>query len=243
LKEILAIIPARAGSKGLIDKNIRDLLGHPLIAYSIKAALTAPSITRILVSTDSEEIAEIANTYGAETPFLRPSEISGDLSTDLEVFQHALKYLLEQENYIPDLVVQLRPTSPIRTQDLIETCIEKLSGSDCDSLRVVTKAFHTPYKMWKVTQENEAMRPLLTFDELNEPYNQPRQLLPEVFWQIGTLDVIRSNVILEENSMSGKKILPYIIAQDLAADIDDLNSFDTAAKILEKNTNCIKFDA
>ncbi len=241
MKEILAIIPARGGSKGLPNKNIRYLAGHPLIAYSIKAALDCPSITRVIVSTDSEKIAEIACKYGAEVPFLRPSGIADDLSTDLAVFQHALKWLKINENYVPNLVVQLRPTSPIRTISLIESCIEKLMNSDCDSLRVVTKAFHTPYKMWQITDDSLPMMPLLASENIKEPYNQPRQNLPEIYWQIGTLDVIRSGVIIDEHSMSGNKIMPYIISQDLAADIDDLKSFEHAEYLLNYN-DCIKFD-
>lgn len=241
MKKILAIIPARGDSKGLPNKNIRLLAGHPLIAYSIKAALDAPSITRVIVSTDSEKIGKIARQYGAETPFLRPKEISGDLSSDLEVFQHALNWLKTNGKYVPDLLVQLRPTSPIRTISLIETCIEKLINSDCDSLRVVTKAFHTPYKMWKISSGSKPMTPLLSIEKSHEAYNQPRQNLPEVYWQVGTLDVIKPHVIIEDDSMSGKKILPYIIPQEMAVDIDDLKSFDHAEHILN-NHDCIKFD-
>ncbi len=241
MKEILAIIPARGGSKGLPDKNIRPLAGHPLIAYSIKAALDSPSITRVIVSTDSEKIASMAKHYGAEVPFIRPNEISGDLSTDLEVFKHALDWLKINEEYVPDFIVQLRPTSPIRTVSLIESCIERLITSDCDSLRIVTKAFHTPYKMWQVSDENAPMTPLLEIADIAEPYNQPRQNLPDVYWQIGTLDVIKSSVIIKDHSMSGSKILPYIIPQELAADIDDLKSFEVAEYIL-KNKDCIKIE-
>ncbi|WP_255713707.1 cytidylyltransferase domain-containing protein [Dyadobacter sp. CY356] len=240
MKEILAIIPARGGSKGLPGKNIKLMAGYPLIAYSIKAALMSSSITRVIVSTDSGEIAEVARFYGAEVPFLRPSEFANDLSTDLEVFTHALEWLEINENYKPDLVIQFRPTSPIRFVHDIEICIHKMQSSDADSLRIVTPAFHTPFKMWVLDESSSQMQPLLQQDMIPESYNQPRQNLPQIYWQIGTLDVIRTEVITKQKSMSGLKILPYIIEQQFAIDIDDLESFHRAEEMILK-FNCIKF--
>ena len=112
--EVLAIIPARGGSKSIPRKNIVDFAGYPLIAYSIAAGLSAETVTRVIVSTDDVEIEEISRRYGAEAPFLRPDEHSQDLTPDLPVFQHALTWLIENEGYQPDIVVQLRPTSPFR---------------------------------------------------------------------------------------------------------------------------------
>ena len=113
-KEVLAIIPARGGSKGIPRKNIRPFAGYPLIAYSIAAGLQAKTVTRVIVTTDDDEIAEVARSYGAETPFLRPAELAQDLTTDLPVFQHALNWLASHEDYHPDVIVHLRPTSPVR---------------------------------------------------------------------------------------------------------------------------------
>ncbi len=240
--EVLAIIPARGGSKGLPGKNIRLLAGHPLIAYSIKAALDTPAISRVVVSTDAPEIAAVAVKYGAEVPFLRPEALAGDLSTDLEVFGHALRWLADREGYRPDLVVQLRPTSPIRFVHHLEACIGKLWTSEADSLRVVTEAFHTPYKMWTVEDADTPMQPLLPVPGLEESYNMPRQKLPKVYWQIGMLDVIRPPVILEQHSMSGRKILPFVVPQEIAVDIDDLRSLERAEAILA-GCDCIKFPA
>ncbi|MCF0056750.1 acylneuraminate cytidylyltransferase family protein [Dyadobacter sp. CY356] len=216
------------------------MAGYPLIAYSIKAALMSSSITRVIVSTDSGEIAEVARFYGAEVPFLRPSEFANDLSTDLEVFTHALEWLEINENYKPDLVIQFRPTSPIRFVHDIEICIHKMQSSDADSLRIVTPAFHTPFKMWVLDESSSQMQPLLQQDMIPESYNQPRQNLPQIYWQIGTLDVIRTEVITKQKSMSGLKILPYIIEQQFAIDIDDLESFHRAEEMILK-FNCIKF--
>lgn len=239
--EVLAIIPARGGSKGLPNKNILPLLEHPLIAYSIKAAQDASLVTRIIVSTDSEEIANVAKRYGAEVPFLRPDEFAQDLSTDIEVFEHALDWLKDNEGYRPDLVVQLRPTSPVREAKMIDKCIERLrNNQEADSLRVVTPSPITPYKMWFVENEERPLIPLLKIDVFDEPYNEPRQRLPKTYWQIGTLDVIKPYVITEQKSMSGKRILPFIVDNVFAIDIDELESFNKAGEVIQK-LNCVKF--
>lgn len=239
--DILAIIPARGGSKGLPGKNVRLLNGHPLIAYSILAAQQSKNISRVIVSTDSEEIAEVAKKYGAEVPFMRPAEYAQDLSTDLEVFQHALRYLEETENYKPELVVQLRPTSPIRFVKDINCCIEKMMHHiTADSLRIVTEAPITPYKMWTIDDTEQPMKPLLQVAGVLEPYNEPRQRLPKAYWQIGTLDVIKREVIMEHNSMSGRAILPHIVEQRFAIDIDDINSFIKAEDVMN-NHDCVQF--
>ena len=214
---------------------------HPLIAYSILAAKESKLITRITVNTDSEEIAETAKKYGAEIPFMRPADLGGDLSRDYEVFIHALEWFAENENYRPDFVVQLRPTSPVRMNSLIDSCLRRLTQSDADSIRVVTQSSYTPFKMWKVDDESQPMTPLLTLDGVNEPYNEPRQKLPAVYWQIGTLDVIRTSTITEKKSMSGSKILPFIIDPKYAIDIDDVTSFYKAEEVIQYS-DCIKFD-
>jgi len=240
--EILAIIPARGGSKGLPGKNIRLLSRHPLIAYSILAAQRSKYITRTIVSTDDENIAAVAKQYGAELPFRRPSEIAQDLSTDFEVFTHALQWLKENENFVPDYIVQLRPTSPVRLNGMIDACMRKmLEHPEADSLRIITEAPVTPYKMWLAENNETAMKPLLTLESADEPYNMPRQKLPKVYWQIGTLDIIKTKVITEMKMMSGKTILPHIVPSYLAVDIDDINSFEKATAAIAQY-DCIKFE-
>ena len=143
--ESLALIPARAGSKSIPNKNIQPFHGHPLLAYSIAAAQQADSVSRVIVSTDSEEIAAIAREYGAETPFLRPTEFAQDDTEDFPVFEHALNWLAENEDYHPDIVVQLRPTSPVRPSGLIDQAIATLlDHRDADSLRGVVLAGQNP---------------------------------------------------------------------------------------------------
>jgi CMP-N-acetylneuraminic acid synthetase len=189
--EILAIIPARGGSKGIPRKNIRNFAGYPLIAWSIAAAQQSEFVTRILVSTDDDEIATIARSCGAETPFLRPAEIAQDMTTDLPVFVHALHWLEEHENYHPVVVVQLRPTSPIRPRDCVDGAIRTLlAHPEADCVRGVVLAGQNPHKMWRLPDGDEApMKNLLMVDGIDEPYNAPRQILPPIYWQTGHLTV------------------------------------------------------
>lgn len=240
--EVLAIIPARGGSKGLKNKNILPANGHPLIAYSIQAGLVTTAITRTIVSTDSDSIAGIAKKYGAEVPFMRPEKYAQDLSTDFEVFYHALTWLRENENYLPECIIHLRPTTPVRKVDDIEVCIQKLLQSDADSLRVVSIAPHTPYKMWTIDKDTETLLPLLTVDGIPEPYNEPRQKLPKVYWHTGSLDIIRTTCILEKKSVTGKKILSHIMPEDLAVDIDYMEDFIKAEFMLQSKQGIIKFN-
>lgn len=224
----------------MINKNILPLLGHPLIAYSIKAGLDAVKIDRVIVSTDSAEIAAIAKSYGAEVPFMRPARFAQDMSTDMEVFKHALDWLGNNEEYVPDILVQLRPTSPVRFAAEIDLCIDKLISSNADSLRIVTPAPCTPYKMWRVNESDGLMEPLLKDENIKEPFNEPRQRLPKVYWQVGTLDVIRTSSIREKNSLSGNNILSHIISNELSVDIDDMIGFKKAEQVILHN-HCVQF--
>ena len=223
MTETLAIIPARGGSKGIPRKNIRDFAGYPLIAYSIAAAQQARSVTRVIVSTDDDEIAAVAREWGAETPFLRPAEFAQDNSTDLPLFQHALKWLAEHESYRPEVVVQLRPTSPLRPRDCVDRAVSTLlAHPDADSVRGVVPAGQNPHKMWRLTGEDAPMKNLLDVPGLTEPYNEPRQALPPVYWQTGHIDAIRVETILDKGSMSGGRIYPLVIDARYTVDIDNL---------------------
>lgn len=227
MTEILAIIPARGGSKGIPRKNIRNFAGYPLISYSIAAGLKSELVTRVIVSTDDDEIAEVAREYGAETPFMRPSVFAEDNTTDLPVFEHALAWLAENEDYHPDVVIQLRPTSPIRPLTCVDDAIRiLLANPAADSVRGVVPAGQNPHKMWRLPNgENAAMRNLLDVDGIAEPYNAPRQILPPVYWQTGHIDAIRPRAILEQKSMTGEKIFPLMIDPDYTVDIDNLSDW------------------
>jgi YrbI family 3-deoxy-D-manno-octulosonate 8-phosphate phosphatase len=219
--EVLALIPARGGSKGIPRKNIRPFAGFPLIAYSIEAGLRAETVTRVIVSTDDEEIASVARDCGAETPFLRPHEFAQDNSTDLPVFTQALGWLKAQEGYEPEIMVQLRPTSPIRPVSCVDDAVRKLvAHPEADSVRGVVPAGQNPHKMWVLGREGDPMKPLLQVPGLAEPFNAPRQLLPPVYWQTGHIDAIRVSSILKKDSLSCDTILPLILDGRYTVDID-----------------------
>ncbi len=219
--EVLAIIPARGGSKGIPRKNIRSFAGYPLIAYSIAAGLQAETVTRVLATTDDEEIAKVARQFGAETPFLRPAELAGDRTLDLPVFQHALTWLAEHENYHPEIVVHLRPTTPIRPPGLVDRAVRVLlEHPEADSARGIALAHQNPFKMWLMDNENTPIRSLIDVPGIEEPYNAPRQALPIAYAHTGLIDAIRPATILHLNSMSGKVILPVLHDQVYSADLD-----------------------
>jgi N-acylneuraminate cytidylyltransferase len=229
--EILALIPARGGSKTIPRKNIQPLAGNPLIAYSIAAGLQAQQVSRVIVSTDDEEIAEISRSYGAEVPFLRPTSLAQDETVDLPVFKHALEWLAENESYLPEIVVQLRPTSPLRPPDCVDRAIEiLLDNNNSDSIRGVIPSGQNPYKMWRISPEGN-LRPLIEND-FDEPYNMPRQELPQTYWQTGHIDAVRASTILEKGSMSGDIILPLIMDPRYAVDIDTAKDHEHAQWIL-----------
>jgi YrbI family 3-deoxy-D-manno-octulosonate 8-phosphate phosphatase len=223
MNDILALIPARGGSKGIPRKNIRSFAGYPLIAWSIVAAKRSELVTRVIVSTDDEEIATVAREWGAESPFLRPADLSQDKTTDLPVFEHALKWLEEVEGYRPEIVVQLRPTSPFRPNWMVDDAIRiLLDHKDADSVRGVVPAGQNPFKMWRFNGEDKPLNPLLEVDGIAEPYNAPRQVLPPVYWQTGHIDAIRVATILNKKSLTGDVIYPLVIDPKYTVDIDTL---------------------
>lgn len=224
--EVLALIPARGGSKGLPRKNIKSLGWYPLIGYSIAAALNAKLVNRTVVTTDDPEIGDLAREYGAEVPFIRPAEFAQDDTRDLPVFQHALKWFSEQEDYHPDIVVQLRPTSPFRPPELIDEAIQiLLNNTGATSVRGVVPSQQNPFKMWIIEPEG-SMVPLLE-TEFEEPFNMPRQELPPTFWQTGHIDVIKTETIIK-GSMSGQVVYAYQIDPRFSVDLDNLLDWQRA---------------
>ena len=218
--EVIAIIPARGGSKSIPHKNAQPFLGHPLLAYSIAAGLQAKNVSRVIVSTDDPSIAEIARQYKADVPFMRPAHISQDETLDFPVFEHALSWFAKQESYKPDIVVQLRPTSPLRPKELVDSAIETLiANKQADSARGVVPSGQNPYKMWKINSSGQLI-PLLKVKGISEPYNAARQNLPNTFWQTGHIDVIRASTILKKHSMSGDVVAPVLIDPRYTVDID-----------------------
>ncbi|MCZ7401013.1 MAG: acylneuraminate cytidylyltransferase family protein [Candidatus Methanoperedens sp.] len=226
--KVIAVIPARGGSKGVPRKNIKLLAGKPLIAYTIETALQSKSLDRVIVSTDDEEIAKIARQYGAEVPFMRPKELAGDTVPDLPVFKHALNNLEKSEGYRADLMVNLRPTAPLRTVDDIYNGVNKLINTNADSVRSVCKVEHHPYWMLKV--EGDRAFPLIEGEEEKYPR---RQDLPPIYRLNGAVDVSRRDNIIEKNTLYGKDMRVIIMDQARSIDIDTEIDFTIAEMIIK----------
>ncbi len=221
--EILALIPARSGSKGIKNKNIRMIRQKPLMAHSIEHALKSCYINRVIVSTDSKTYMQIALKYGAEVPFLRPEKYAQDDSLDIDVFRNVLMELQQKESYVPDIVVHLRPTYPIRNVEDIDNMIRLLVEKKADSVRCITPVKETAYKMWRENADG-TIYPVLC--DIKEAYNMPRQVLPQLYYQNACIDVIRTEVITKDHSMSGKKIIGYKMEDNF--DIDTEEDFKRA---------------
>ena len=227
--DVLAIIPARSGSKSILNKNLRLLAGLPLIAHSIIHSKKSKLISRTIVSTDSEEIASISRNYGAETPFLRPRDIADDLSRDYEYVKHALDWLSAKEDYKPEVIVQLRPTTPIRNIDMIDKAISFfMDNPNADSLRAIVEVKFSPYKMW--TLKEGFLEPIIK-SEIYEAYNAPRQILPIIYQQDGFIDIVRRSTIYVKKSITCDKILPFQINSE-SIDIDYESELNDANLIL-----------
>lgn len=225
---ITAIIPARGGSKRIHKKNIKMYCDKPLIYYSIELAIKSKHITNVVVSTDDENIAEVARKYGAHVPFLRPAEISGDLSTDFEFMNHYIEWA-KQNNQLPEMLVQLRPTYPNRSVEIVDSCIEKLlNNREYNSLRtVIPNGYKTPYKMYKISLPKNNLEPIISTN--NNSHNMPDQLLPKTYIHNGYVDCIWTRTILN-GSVTGDNIFPYILDKSEIHDIDIVEDFIDSSK-------------
>lgn len=217
--QVLAIIPARGGSKGIPRKNLVDIEGLPLIAHSIRHAQQAQSVNRVLVSTDDDEIRAVALEHGAEVPFLRPANIAQDQTLDLPVFEHALRHLDETEQYRPDLVVHLRPTAPLRRPEWIDQAVALLAAHPkADSVRSVSSPDKHPYRIFRIDEEGY-LDPLMKHEH-QHPYLLRRQDLPPMYYYNCVIDVTRPRTIFEQHSMTGEHMLPFVMEADDSFDID-----------------------
>ena len=227
---VMALVPARGGSKGLPGKNIKPLAGRPMLTYTLESARQTPAIDRIVVSTDSAEIAEVARAAGVDVPFLRPPELGADHVTDLPVFEHALRWLDEHERYRPDIIVHLRPTAPLRRAEHIAAAIERLVATGADSVRSICRAKQHPQKMWSM--QNGYLTPFIPPGELVEPYNMPRQHLRTAYVQNGAVDVMWRRTIVEQGSMSGARIAALEMDPVDSVNVDDELDFLAAEHTL-----------
>lgn len=232
----LAIVPARSGSKSIPHKNIALFAGKPLIYHTLQAARTSQFLDTLIVSTDDERIAEIARTYGADVPFLRPRSLAEDTTPDLPVFQHALKWLQQNRGYDPDIVLNLRPTAPLRIGEDIDRVIALMRTTGCDSVRTVSKPIQNPFKMWTLNEETSTMEPLIPTIHFNTlGTDVPRQLLPQnIYWQNAMVDATRAKFIFE-GRMYGSDIRGLVIEPERAIDIDSPEDLCFAELVFQKS--------
>ena len=237
----IALIPARQGSKRVPGKNVRLLNGHPTLAYTIAPALASGVFDSVIVSTDSEEIAEVARHYGAEVPFLRPAAFASDTSPDIEWLEHTLRTLADRGKRW-DAFSLLRPTSPFRTADTIRRAWALFTSQEgVDSLRAIEKCTQHPGKMWIV--RGRRMFPLLPFASpkpgaMNAPadgvpwHSTPYQALPPVYVQNASLEIAWTRVVLEQGSLAGDVLVPFVTEGYEGFDINDPADWMVAERLI-----------
>jgi N-acylneuraminate cytidylyltransferase len=232
--KILCLILARGKSKRVPNKNIKPLAGKPLIAYTIECAKRSRYINKIVVSTDSDEIARVCEGYGAAVPFRRPADIAGDDSTELDAFLHALNWLKENEKYMPDLIVKLFPTSPFRKSESVDKAIELLiNNPQADSVRSVRLCSEHPHKMWSI--KDGRLYSLIPLQEkLAQAHTLSYHLLPEVYVQNAAIDVTKPATIYEKDSITGTNILPLIMDERESIDLNTQMDFEIAEHLIRK---------
>ena len=226
---ILAVVPARGGSKGVPGKNVRPFLGQPLISRTIQVARASRELDRLLVSTDDDAIAAASREAGAEVPFRRPAEFAGDASTTLEVLRHAALWVEQDSQRRLDAIVTLQPTSPFRRTEHIDAAIRLWRESGAPSVISVCRAEHSPY--WMGNLEGDLFRPLL-----GEPHRHPqRQVLPDVFRLNGAVYVTSRKTLLEEGRILGDGTRALVMTEDESLDIDTELDFTIGELIAARN--------
>lgn len=227
MNNIIAIIPARSGSKSVLDKNIKDLNGYPVLAYSIAAAKLTKKINRVIVSTDSDHYAKIAKNYGAEVPFLRPKQFSGDKSTDRDFFLHAIDWFKNNESEVPKTWVHLRPTTPLRLPKIIDDAINCfLNNPQASSLRSAHMATESPIK-WFIKEKKY----FKSFVDV-ELSNLPKEIFRETFIPNGYVDILRTSEFLNNENIHGENIFGYI--SPTVSEIDSMEEFEYITYQLQK---------
>jgi len=228
MPSVVALIPARSGSERVRDKNIRPLAGHPLLAYAVAAARQAEIFDRVVCSTDSGKVAEVAQRYGADVPFLRPSELATSTSPDIQWITHALDQL---DRY--DLFAIVRATNPFRGPDVLRRGLEQLLVTpEADSIRAVELVKQHPGKMWVL--EGRTMRPLLEQSHLDVAWHAGQyQALPEIYVQNSALEIAWTRVVSQTGTREGKVVAPYLTEGYQGFNIDDEEDWDRAHRLLD----------
>jgi CMP-N-acetylneuraminic acid synthetase len=233
MKKVLGLIPARGGSKSIPSKNIAPLRGRPLLWYTCEAALASSRVTRVILSTDDEEIVKIGRTYGVEVPFIRPAELAGDMASSLSVAQHAVRWLAENAEFSPDVVVLLQPTSPMRRASHIDEVLDLLERTEADTVVSVVEVPHrfSPYSVMesKDGRLRDFWKESVSFDRFR------RQEGPQLFARNGpAILATQTRVLFEAESFYGERVLPYIMNPEESIDIDSAFDLEMADWLLRR---------
>lgn len=232
MPEILAIVPARGGSKGIPRKNIKRLCGKPLLAYTAEAALNSKYICRTVLSTEDREIALVGKDLGLDVPFMRPVDLAQDDTPALPVFQHALNQLSQVESYQPDIIVVLQPTSPLRLSQHVDEALESFLEAEADSLVSVVDVPHNmnPYSVMELGKDGYLSN-FMEFDELTNL----RQLKPRFVARNGAaLYIATCNCLMNKNSIFGDRVMPYHMSKLCSVDLDDYEDWLIAELLIRE---------
>lgn len=213
--EIIGLITARGGSKGIPGKNIKPLVGKPLIAWTIQAALESSVLDRVIVSTNDDKIAQISREYGAEVPFIRPKRLANDDSPHIDTIIHAINWLKTHDNYFPEYIMLLQPTSPLRTNEDIDKVIDLAIGKDADGIVSVSVSPTHPYKVKQIDKNGR----LIDFVDTPKGY-LPRQSLPVAYFENGAIYLTKTEIILKQRTFYPECTFPYIMPFERSLDID-----------------------
>ena len=227
MNKFVTIIPARSGSKSIPDKNILRLGKYPLIAYSIAAAKLSKYSSRVIVSTDSEKYASIAKDFGAEVPFIRPLNFSGDKSVDRDFLVHAMQWFLENESNLPEIWIHLRPTTPLRNPEIMDRAIDYfLENPEATSLRSAHKAPESPMK-WFIKEKNY----FKGFVD-SQISNLPKEMFKETYIPNGYIDIVKSSNVMKNFNIHGNKILAF--STPVVNEVDSIEEFEYISFQLKK---------
>lgn len=233
--KILGIIGARSGSKGISGKNIRPLAGKPLMAWILEAAKASKYLNRVIVSTDSEKYAELARSFGAETPFIRPKEFSADTSTDFDFIKHAVEWLDKNENYKPDILVRLLPTVPLQAAEDIDTVIEELlKDPEAHSAVVIAETNQPPMKALKLVDDGKGGKYLVHYftGKGKDVTSTLRQRYEKAYFRANV--VACRPEVLTTGTLTGDRVRYHIIPQERGVDIDNEMDFFIAEQLMKK---------
>ena len=230
--KILAIIPARGGSKRLPGKNIKKIGGKPMIAHAILAARKSKYVDRVIVSTDDLKIIKVAKEYGAEVPFIRPAELASDTATTLPVLQHTVTYIEKPGNFKPDLIVLIQPTNPLVTSDDIDGTIEKIIATKTNSCFTVSEISQRPEWMYRL----DSKKTKLFLNEDNGPTKRSQEL-PRLAIINGAVYVMRYDTLMKKNKIRDNNTSIYVMPKERSVDVDNIFDFKLAEFLIKLNKN------